>query len=128
MHFIIAILLMGILTGCNPFAGYAPHSEKIQNRYWARAHQQPVPKLYCYRTLGEHQCYAQPEPGKEHLLVGDAVDTQKPKEKAFWQYVNLHPLLGVDDETMRRNVECDQQAAPTDDAPSYSSCPVQSGS
>ncbi|HCU06015.1 MAG TPA: hypothetical protein DIC42_00285 [Holosporales bacterium] len=97
----IIILFMG---GCNPFSDYAPSSEKTINRFWAKSEQQGVPKLYCYQTLGEHKCVDKPIPNKEHLLVGQHVLTTEPQKKEFWEVINLHPILGIDDETMRQEL------------------------
>lgn len=96
---LISILFIG---GCNPFSDYAPSSEKTVNRFWAKSEKQGVPKLYCYQTLGEHKCVDAPISDKEHLLVGQQVLTTEHKKKEFWEVVNVHPLLGIDDETMRQ--------------------------
>ena len=100
------VLFMSVLfmAGCNPFSDYAPSSEKTINRFWSKSDQQGVPKLYCYNTLGEHKCVDSPIPNKEHLLVGQQVLTTEHKKKEFWEFVNLHPLLGIEDETMRQEL------------------------
>lgn len=94
----IAVLFIG---GCNPFSDYAPSSAKTVNRFWAKSDKQGVPELYCYQTLGEHKCVHKPIPNKEHLLVGQRVLPPEYQEKEFWEVVNVHPLFGIDDDTMR---------------------------
>jgi len=45
-----------------------------------------------------------PISGKEHLLVGQRVLTTEHQKKEFWEVVNVHPLLGIEDETMRQEL------------------------
>lgn len=86
------------LGGCNPFAAYAPTSDHLATKQWAAGKKQPMHKIYCYRTLGEHQCFTEPIKGKEHLLVGEHIITADapPCEKTFWEKVNIHPFFGSD--------------------------------
>ncbi len=95
------------LGGCNPFAGYAPTSDHLATKQWAAAKRQPMHKIYCYRTLAEHQCFTEPVKGKEHLLVGEHVITPDapPFEKTFWEKVNIHPFFGSDPNPEKTNYE-----------------------
>lgn len=55
-------LMIGItLCGCNPFKEFAPDSETIVMRGFAKQGDAPPPfPLYCYQTLGEKMCYQKP--------------------------------------------------------------------
>jgi hypothetical protein len=86
-----------LLGGCNPFAVYSPSSDDLATQQWAAGKKQAMHKLYCYRTLAEHQCYSEPLKGKDHLLIGEHVVTDTPiKEKNFWEKANVHPFFGGD--------------------------------
>lgn len=60
-------LLMGLsvlLSGCSD-GGHWMSSEYLIGRGWAKPpEQKPRPPLYCYRTLGEVNCYRSPQTGK----------------------------------------------------------------
>ena len=58
----IFLSLMSVtLSGCNPFREFAPDSETLVMRGFAKQGTAPPPyPLYCYHTLGEKMCYAQP--------------------------------------------------------------------
>ena len=58
-----------LLSGCNVFPH--PESDYFHNKYWTKGREQPMQMVYCYSTLGDHQCTREPIPGKEHLLVSD---------------------------------------------------------
>lgn len=101
------------LGGCNPFAAYSPSSDDLATRHWAATKKQAMHKLYCYKTLAEHQCYAEPLKGKEHLLVGEHVVTENPAEQkqTFWEKVNIHPFFGADanpEKTQREKVAAEK--------------------
>jgi hypothetical protein len=45
---------------------------------------EPAP-VFCYRTLADITCYAEPDPGREGQLVGGyLLDPGDPSRKAYW--------------------------------------------
>ncbi len=57
-----------MLAGCNGLHMFQPNSQRIQTRNWAPATQKPETKVYCYRTLGDPQCFSTPQLNRDHLL------------------------------------------------------------
>lgn len=105
----IILFILLILGGCNPFSGYQPDAQTLYTRHWAKGSQQPMQKLYCYKLLGGSQCYSNEIKGKEHLLIGQhSLSVPSPK-KPLWERLNLHPLLGVDADTIRKEMDLKPQ-------------------
>lgn len=99
--YVLYFLIVIFLSGCNPFSGYLPDAETLQTRHWAKSKPQPMQLIYCYKFLGGDQCYNTPIKGKEHLLMGQhSLAVVEPK-KPLWERMNLHPLIGVDADTVR---------------------------
>lgn len=70
MRYITIIFGTIWLQGCNSLHIFQPDSERIQAKAWTRYGERPrVEKVYCYRTLGEPQCYRELQKDKEHLLL-----------------------------------------------------------
>ncbi len=58
---------------------------------------EPVAKLYCYRTLGNVECFDVPQAGMEDRLVGvtPTITPITDKEKESWQYILRQQLKRV---------------------------------
>lgn len=105
----IFIFLIFILAGCNPFASYQPDAQALYTRHWAKSNPQPMQTLYCYALLGGSQCYDKEIKGKEHLLIGQHSLPVTAPPKPLWERLNLHPLLGVDADTVRKEMNLKPQ-------------------
>lgn len=46
----------------------------------APTHTPTAQNLYCYKSLAQVDCYTSPQPGKEHLRVGEGAPAVLPKE------------------------------------------------
>ncbi len=58
---VLFLCVVLLLSGCNPFARFAPDSETLVTRGFARQGDAPPPyPVYCYQTLGEKMCYSSP--------------------------------------------------------------------
>lgn len=100
------------LGGCNPFFGYTPTSDQLLTKHWAKSKQQHMPKIYCYKTLGENQCFNKPIKGKDHLLLGEHIEGFEPYKKSFVEHLNIHPFFGIDDDTLIEKKGISQQHTP----------------
>lgn len=100
------VFLFGlILSGCTPFSGYEATSEKLITHNWAPNKRQPIERLYCYQVLGGQTCVHKAIPGKDHLLIGQHVPAREEIIPPLWERMNLHPLIGVDANTIREELE-----------------------
>lgn len=70
--YIYLTIILGTLSGCNPFMLVRPDSEKLVTTGWAKQPrvQNKAAPLYCYGTIGDKVCYAMPQTGAEKRLTG----------------------------------------------------------
>jgi formylmethanofuran dehydrogenase subunit A len=101
------ICLYGFLiTGCNPFFGYAPTSESIKARHWAENERkrEPLVEVYCYPTLGENKCVTRVIPEKDHLLLGAYVTGEETCKKTWFERMHLEKPTGISNNRMRKEL------------------------
>ncbi|CAO5681644.1 MAG: hypothetical protein HEEMFOPI_00575 [Holosporales bacterium] len=99
------LFLGALLGGCNPFMGYAPTSESILSKNYARnERKQPQVKVYCYSTLGENKCVSAPIEGKDHLLLGAYVKGEDDYKKEWWEKMALDDVTGISANTFRKEL------------------------
>ena len=71
MNIFFIPIIAFLVAGCNPFADFRPNSVDIVKSGWARNKQPtPVKPLFCYKTLGDTVCHAEPIEGAEGRLTG----------------------------------------------------------
>ena len=95
-YYLIAICL--ILGGCDIYNNY--RSQFILSKGWVGPTDDDKPKpLYCYRTIGQVECYNEPIPGQEGRLVsayeGGPSKCQENQEK-FSSSLYEEPTYGVE--------------------------------
>ena len=59
------------LSACNPLQPFVPTETEILQAGFIAPDRFPPPRpIFCYRTLAEEDCFATPQPGEAHRLVG----------------------------------------------------------
>ncbi len=65
-----ALAVALVLSGCNPFSGYAPSETELLTAGIVPRDSHPAgPPVYCYRTLAEVDCYRTPQQAEANRLV-----------------------------------------------------------
>lgn len=60
-----------LLCACNPFEPFAPTETELLQAGFVEPDRFPPPRpVVCYRTLAEADCFAAPQPGEAHRIVG----------------------------------------------------------
>jgi hypothetical protein len=72
------LLVLLLLSGCNPFGAFKPTSDEILTSNWApnpeNKNKKPIKPLYGYRTLGDTMYYSAPLENSDNRMVGKNPD------------------------------------------------------
>lgn len=83
MHYLLIVIF--VLSGCNPFGVFRPTTDEIQVSNWApnpeNSNKKPPQQLYSYRTLGDNMYYTKKIEGEDTRLVSKPSENSEKNDR-----------------------------------------------